>query len=322
MNEELGLLKQATIAPLGPPPIPSTLETALVDYRELLTLDLPERKHYLAWLSEGSLDMVFGPRGVGKTMFQLGLGAALVTGQPFLRWPVPEPVGVLYIDGEMPIEEIRSRMTALLPAPPMAPLYLLSGDILYRRAEEDLVLTRETTREDLLRLLDAHHEIRVVIIDNVSCLFPGLDEDKKRDWEPVAAWLVTLRRRGLAVVLVHHSGKGGQQRGTSGREDSLDCVIQLSRPVEYDAREGCHFELQFTKTRGVRGEAVTPMEVRVEDVNGKPTFSWSTLEKSKEDQARALIHDGVDSLADLADALGVTRGYACKLKQRILQGAP
>ena len=32
------------------------------------------------------------------------------------------------------------------------------------------------------------------------------------------------------VLFVHHSGKGGQQRGTSRREDVLDTVIALRYP--------------------------------------------------------------------------------------------
>lgn len=324
MNDKNALLdlERAATSQLGPPDPPSSLDMAFVEYRDLLSLQLPERKVFLAWLREGSLVMMFGPRGVGKTMLQLGLTASLTTGRPFLRWPVSAPVGVLCVDGEMPTEELRGRLTAMLPIPPIAPLYFLTGDILYRRSEEDLVLTRAETREAILRALDARPDIRVVIIDNISCLFPGLDEDKKRDWEPIAAWLVTLRRRGLAVVLVHHSGKGGQQRGTSGREDSLDVVIQLSRPSEYDAREGCHFELHFTKSRAIRGEEVGPLDVRVEEVNGQPTLTYRPLEQSNEERARSLIEDGIDSLPDLAEALGVTRGYACKLRRRIVGTKP
>jgi putative DNA primase/helicase len=293
------------------------LDHALVEYGELITLELPEPKRHLAWLREGSLVMVFGQRGVGKTMLQLALTAALTTGRDFLCWPVTQPAGVLYCDGEMPTEELRTRLTGLLPEKPSAPLFFLTGDLYYRRCQHDLVLTRPETREQLLALLDAHPEIKVVVLDNISCLFPGLDEDKKKDWEPIAAWLVTLRRRGLAVVLVHHAGKGGQQWGTSGREDSLDVVIQLSRPTDYRPEEGCHFELSFSKSRSVHGEAIKALDVRMEVIDSRPTLTSRTLEKSKEDQCRDLLQDGVESLTELAEMLGVSRGYACKLKKKV-----
>ena len=40
------------------------------------------------------------------------------------------------------------------------------------------------------------------------------------------------RRRGMAVLLIHHAGKSGDQRGTSAREDIMDTVISLRRPRE------------------------------------------------------------------------------------------
>jgi len=309
------------VAAATPPPIEKRLlEEALIEYRDLLKLELPTRNAHLSWLHEGSLVMVFGPRGIGKTMMQLGLVVALTTGREFLRWPITAPTGCLYVDGEMPTEELRTRLTEMLPELPKAPLFFLTGDLYYRRCEQDLVLTHAETRQGLLALLDAHPAIKVVILDNVSCLFPGLDEDKKRDWEPIQSFLVTLRRRGLAVVLVHHAGKGGQQRGTSGREDALDVVIQLSRPSEYRPEEGCHFELSFSKSRAVHGDLIQSLDVRVEQVDNRPTLTCRTLERSKEEQCRVFLGEGMDTLADLAEALGVSRSYASKLKKKVQSG--
>jgi putative DNA primase/helicase len=35
------------------------------------------------------------------------------------------------------------------------------------------------------------------------------------------------------LLIVHHTGKGGEQRGTSRREDVLDTSISLRRPADY-----------------------------------------------------------------------------------------
>ena len=299
-------------------PEPSaTLSQAVVDYRQMLTLSLPERKRHLPWLSEGSNVMIYGPRGIGKTMFTLSQTASLSTGTEFLRWKVSEPAGVLYVDGEMMLDELRCRCTSLLPEPPKAPLLFLTAELVYSRMQRDLVLTNEFMRDALMNILDEHASIRVVIFDNISCLFAGLDEDKKRDWEPINAWLIKLRHRGLATVLVHHAGKSGQQRGTSGREDNLDTVIHLDRPKGYDAREGCHFELEFTKARSVKGEEVGPLDVRLQDIDNKLTWTYKPLEKSKEDQVRALLEEGIDGTRDIAEALGINRSYAWRLKKRV-----
>ena len=322
MRPELEALQQIATAPLNgeAPREADVFETAVVDYPELLSIKLPERKKYLPWLPEGGLAMIFGPRGLGKTMLGLGMTASLTTGRDFLSWPICEPVGVLYIDGEMALDGLRSRITSLLPEAPKAPLCFLSGEICYSRLERDLTLSEDSIRQSIVSILDARKDLRVVVIDNVSCLFPGIDEDKKRDWEPIQAWLISLRRRNLSVVLIHHAGKSGQQRGTSGREDALDTVIQLSRPTDYDAREGCHFELSFNKARSVRGEHVTALDVRLEEINGVPTFTHRPLERSSQERVQELLAEGVTNLREIAETLGISKTYAHKLKRRIEEG--
>ncbi len=294
---------------------------AVVSYEELLRLDMPERKQHLAWLKEGTLAMVFGPRGIGKTMLQLGLTASLVTGTKFLAWDVAAPVGVLYVDGEMPLDELRTRTTALLTNPPIAPLHFLTSEVVYNKTQRDLTLTNVAVQGEITAMLDAQPDIRVVILDNISSLFVGIDEDKKRAWEPISAWLVRLRHRGLSVILVHHAGKGGNQRGTSGREDALDVVIQLDRPSHYDAREGCHFELRFTKARSVKGDGVMPLDIQLVEEDGRVQLTCKPLEVSKEDQVIRLLEAGLTSPSDIAEELGISKGYACKLIQKIKKEA-
>ena len=290
---------------------------AVVRFEELLSFDLPERKEHLAWLREGSLAMVFGPRGIGKTMLQLGLTAGLVTGTKFLSWPVTAPVGVLYIDGEMPLDELRKRTISMLVEPPKAPLHFLTSEVVYHKTQRDLILTDPAVQTDITTFLDGRPEIRVVILDNISSLFVGIDEDRKRDWEPINAWLVRLRHRGLAVVLVHHAGKGGHQRGTSGREDALDIVIQLDRPVQYDAREGCHFELRFTKSRSVKGDDVMPLDIKVVEKAAGVQLEHKPLEESKLEQVRRLFEDGISSPTDIAEELGISKGHASRLLKKV-----
>ncbi len=294
------------------------LSQALVSYPDLLALEIPERIRHVPWLPERGNVMVYGPRGVGKTFFQLALAVALTTGQALLRWPAPVPVGVLYVDGEMQLDELRNRITALSNLPPTAPLEFLTSQLVYHRcAGKDLVLTSEAMRHEVEKILEARPAIRVLILDNISCLFSGINEDSKQDWEPINAWLIRLRHRGLATVLVHHAGKAGQQRGTSGREDSLDTVIQLSKPTGADAREGCHFELTFTKCRSVTGEDVAPLDVRLQTVDSGLQWFWQPIEVSKLDQARRVVAEGVSGPTELAEELGINKGYASRLLKKL-----
>ena len=300
------------------PQSPGELSTALVSYAELLSLNIPERPRYLPWLPEGGNVMAYGPRGVGKTFFQLSIATSLTTGKNLWKWACSKPVGVLYVDGEMQLDELRQRTTALMEVPPIAPLEFLTGQLVYQRCGgKDLILTSDAMREEVVKILDARPEIRVMILDNISCLFSGINEDSKQDWEPINAWLIRLRHRGLATILVHHAGKGGQQRGTSGREDSLDTVIQLAKPTGGDATEGCHFELSFTKCRSVTGEDVGPLDVRLATVNGRLEWAWKPMEVSTFDRARQLVADGVQGPTELSEELGINKGYASRILKKL-----
>lgn len=310
---ESGLAERTTTASAEP-----DLSLALVNYTALMALHIPERPRHLPWLPEGGNVMVFGPRGVGKTFLQLALAVSLTTGKDLLKWNVESPVGVLYLDGEMQLDELRERATALMDTPPVVPLEFLTSQLVYQRCGgKDLVLTSPVMRQQVVKILDARPDIRVLILDNISCLFSGINEDSKQDWEPINAWLIRLRHRGLATLLVHHSGKGGQQRGTSGREDSLDTVVQLKEPAGKDARDGCHFEMHFTKCRSVTGEAVAPLDVRLLKQGDRFTWQYQAVEISKQEQARQLMIEGVVAPSDLAEELNITRGYASKLLKKL-----
>jgi hypothetical protein len=295
---------------------PIDLSSAMVSFCDMLTLDLPERERYLPWLPERGLAMVYGPRGVGKTQFMLGLATHLVNGQTYLGWEIPKGVGVLYIDGEMPLEELRQRAVLLSAQESPTALYFLTGELVFTKLERDLVLTQEAMRQAIGTLLDAHPEIRIIILDNISCLFSGISEDSKEDWEPMNAWLIRLRHRGLSVILVHHAGKTGQQRGTSGREDVLDTVIALSWPPQYETHEGCHFHFHFTKTRSTRGAAVEALDVRLESL-GQNRLTWTvtTLQASRTQQIRRLLNEGDLSVGEIAKECDVSLSYVYRVKR-------
>src|SRR5437667_9444057 len=92
-------------------------------------------------------------------------------------------------------------------------------------------------------------------------------------------WLIGLRRKGIAVLLVHHAGTNGRQRGTSRREDALDTVIALRRPEDYSPEQGARFEVHFEKLRNrVDAAGAIPFEASVETItaNGQEGIRWSS----------------------------------------------
>ena len=156
------------------------LDDCAIDFAQLVSMEIAERARFFSWLLEGGLIMVYGPRGLGKTFFVSSLAASLVTGSPFMKWGQPmKPSGVLIVDGEMALADLRERLNSLLTTLPVMPLKVISSEVVFSETERDINLVTETQRKDIINLLDQNKAIKVVIIDNISCLFSGLRESSK-----------------------------------------------------------------------------------------------------------------------------------------------
>jgi hypothetical protein len=110
--------------------------------------------------------------------------------------------------------------------------------------------------------------------------------------------------RGGAVRACHSScRKGGQQRGTSRKEDVLDSVISLQRPPGYVASEGARFEVRFTKSRGFFGQDAEPFEARFSD----GAWSISEIKADDSDEAIAAMRAEGLSIRDISARTGVPK---------------
>jgi len=162
------------------------------------------------------------------------------------------------------------------------------------------------------RFLTPHLDgVDLVIVDNISTLCRQGTENEAESWRPVQEWLLRLRADGKSVLLVHHAGKGGQQRGTSKREDILDTVVNLKRPDDYHASEGARFEVSFEKSRGFAGEDAQNQVARLEETT--EGFVWSS-EKTIEgtfEQVVQLYNSGFDQTG-IASKLGKHKGTISK----------
>ena len=217
-------------------------------------------------LPERSLAMLYAPRGVGKTLLSLSIGLAVAGGVPLLRWSAPRRKRVLYVDGEMPLislqERLRAISTGLGAVIPNDGFRVLAAD----NTESGLSIGSEEGQRALDPLFSG---IDLVIFDNLSTLCMNGSESASDAWVPMQNWLLKLRRQGVAVLLVHHAGTNGRQRGTSRREDALDAVIALRRPEDYSPEQGARFEVNFEKLRNrVDGDGATAFEAKLESFGG------------------------------------------------------
>jgi putative DNA primase/helicase len=296
------------------PEIPQSRPQLLqpIGLNDFLALDVPPREMLLnPILPERSLAMLYAPRGIGKTLLGLSIGLAVASGSPLLRWNAPRQRRVLYVDGEMPLVSLQDRLRAISiglgTVIPNDGFRVLAAD----NTENGLSTGSEDGQQAIDQLLN---DVDLVIFDNLSTLCTTGSESASDAWVPMQNWLIGLRRKGIAVLLVHHAGTNGRQRGTSRREDALDTVIALRRPDDYSPEQGARFEVHFEKLRNrVDGNGATPFEASF--VEGD--WSAQDLRPPIFKLAVELFQEGL-TVREVAAHLHISKTEAGRLRLRAL----
>lgn len=267
-------------------------------------------------LPEQGLAMLFAQRGIGKTHVALSMGYAIASGGSFLRWRAPRPRQVLFVDGEMPASAMQARIAAIVAGAaqqPPDPKYfrLITPDLL----PIDVAIPNIAKRAGQEMIDGAMEDADVLILDNLSALARGLRENEADDWFPIQEWLLSLRRAGKSVVIIHHAGRAGSPRGTSKREDVLDTMISLRRPDGYSSEEGARFIVELTKARGVHGLEARPFEARLETIDGAAKWTARDIEDEQEARVMTLSEDGM-SVREIATETGIPKSTVHRIVRR------
>ncbi len=279
--------------------IPSALRAYNID--DFLKLKIPPQENILApIIKTQSLSMIFAKRGVGKTHIALGIAYAIASGGVFLKWESPKPRRVLYLDGEMPACTMQERLAQIVKSSEVeaAPDYftLLTPDM------QDMGMPDISTKEGQAEIEPFIENVEVIIVDNISTLARTGKENEAEGWLPIQGWALEMRSRGKSVLFVHHAGKGGQQRGTSRREDVLDLVLELRHPHEYQSDQGARFEVHFTKARHLTGNDAQPFEAKL--LNGR--WSHLSIEDAEMKKVLELKAEGL-SYRDIEEETGISK---------------
>lgn len=292
-----------SVAKYEPERTPPTINLMIEPFASMVARDIPPRRYLVApWLRERSLSMIYAPKGTGKTNFIITLLVGLATGREVFGWCAHEPRRVLVVDGELDEEELRERIAAICRGLALTEReMLLVGENLFTLSRDRLaqsgILFGYLGDPELQAAFRAQlpPEIALVAWDNLSCLFGG-EENDAAAWDGTLLFLLRLKHElGAASIFLHHSGKGGDQRGTSRREDNLDNSLRLE-PVKKDGEltaDGTHFRTVWAKHRGFKLSQAPSIvcELEVEPVgppapNGAPAPMRATWKVTKTDDVR------------------------------------
>jgi len=309
------------------------LEYGGIDFSKLITLDIPPIEYLVKpWLCEGDIAMISAQRGIGKTWLALSIGMAVTHDLPIGNWKAEKYVGCVYIDGEMAIQRLKARYSELLNCQyqQKAPFRLYSANFM-RSSNKSLDLASFATgpfktpnladsawREKISTHLANHPEYKLLILDNLASLTPGVDENPRFEWDPINQWLLFLRSQGLSVIMIHHAGKKGDQRGTSAHEDNIDVSIQLKRPGGYQSEDGAKFNVEFSKTREFYGEDAKTICLKLKKTAQGLVWEAATQQDTKSAKIIALINARFQQ-NEIAKIVGCKPPYVTKVKQSAIE---
>ena len=298
--------QQATPAAVEAP------ELVVYTASEFVAHDWPIRNDILSpWLKESSLIMLHAERGLGKSLIAMTIGMA--TSGCFdtrgFGWQLKDPCATLYVDAEMVPFDLSERIVKLCE-----PEFLNDNFRILSAGAINAPLPSLTTPEGRLILEDCIKDSKFVILDNVSTLWSGTaDENAAESWSTAQEWLLSLRRKGIAVMVIDHAGKtpGRGPRGTSRKEDAMDICIELTRPSDYMNDDGARFIFRFTKNRFA--PLGRPVECWLRP--SRPHFHWEIAHP--DDLLQQEVYEALDagkSVRTIERELGVPKSRVQRMK--------
>lgn len=232
-------------------------EGGVIGLDELDTVEMPPIEYImLPWLATKQVNILHAEKGSGKSMLATAMAVAITHGLDIGYWKTIQPMGCLYIDGEINFHTMRERVQGMAKGhKAKAPLKVISNDVLNHFHDAYINLSDPGIRHAISDYLDAHKEYRVLFIDNKASLCPYGDENAKSDYDAINQWLLHLKRQDRTVFLIHHSNKKGGARGTSAIADNPENMI-IMKKVGAKNGAGLATRVQFEKYRACEDDDV------------------------------------------------------------------
>lgn len=273
---------------------------------DLMKMNIPEREVLMA---EGcnplffaqSLNQILAWRGVGKTLFGLGIAGAMTAGESILGFKASRAMKVMYVDGELPLAQMKERVAQQIKRPEN--FFAVNAELGKHAVSIDL--KHEKTWSTLLESID-RVKPNVLFLDSRSTLFPGLEANKEDHQGVIQSRLQSLRLRKLCVIESHHTGKNGTQRGHSKNDDALDIQMHLKKVEGWEPGQGLKFEMGWEKVRHQSTFEAGYIVTMAQD--GQWQKGYSELEVEAARWARM-----GKSNPEIADLLGVSKSTAQRL---------
>lgn len=156
------------------------------------------------------------------------------------------------------------------------------------------------------------------IIDNLSTSQLGMAENDNDSFDAIRDWLLSLRHRGITVLIVHHAGRNGQMRGSSRREDMAHWILSLKEAG--DPGQPAHrttFSTEFTKCRNCTGAHSRPLLWTLDTSTTPLTLGCGSNEP--QDAMLEHIRGGITRAAELAEVMSVSPATVSRMAASLVK---
>ena len=165
-------------------------------YSRFLTFDLKPRENIVSpWLPTQGLVMVYAPRGVGKNSQSSALPRIIHSIRHFISQMGCTQTSLRTLLGwEMPSASLQERLAKLIRGYNLelsASFNLITKD---SNPNEHFSLATLEGQQQIEKHLG---DVEVIIVDNISTLCPGKENDSE-SWAPIQAWALKMRASGRA----------------------------------------------------------------------------------------------------------------------------
>jgi len=253
-----------------------------VDWHKLWE-EAPEEVEWLVepLIERGQSISIYSPPKAGKSLITLEIAAALATGRPVLGNEAREPMPVLYVDIENSPKDIKDRLSAMGYKPGDL------GNLRYLSFPSLPALDSAKGGQHLLAVALAH-TAELVVIDTVSRVISGSENDADTFASLYRHALAPLKGLGVSVIRLDHSGKDVTQgqRGSSAKAADVDTVWLLVKKTD------TALHLQRQESRSGRGEPLIELVRRYEPLRHERANGY-------------VISAQISDLIERLDSLGV-----------------
>lgn len=264
---------------------------------------------------------LYASGGVGKTFLSLSLAHGLSTGQDFLNWKNVSggPVKVLYIDGEMGVEELRGRMELIENASKLSVEHENLKFLTYELCPNSIMpnIAHPEVQKNFYDKCIEKVQADVIIVDNIdTCADRVNRNDMEIDiFNHIRRWANQQKSKGRAIVLIDHANKGGNEvYGTSKKNNACDVMIKLKKTeAQFPTTAQNAYELHFDKGRQQLASEKIPLWIEQFSTPTSTKFTQKPLDEVRFQYIQSLKNVQPRQVSEL---LGCTMSKAAYLIEK------